>query len=100
MIKLILGAAGNIACYGPVLTERASVVIELFVIYKVDYSSYNDCFWCSAKIHNIFFLHNYVLHTPVILLTIITIVSGDMINYIMHKSFKLYVNSVINNDFF
>ena len=33
-----MGAAGNIACYGPVLAEKANVVIELLVIYEADYS--------------------------------------------------------------
>ena len=55
-MKLILGAAGNITCYGPVLSERANVVIELFVIYKADYSLYNGYFCCSEKYPNICFL--------------------------------------------
>ena len=66
-------AAGNIACYGPVLSERANVVIELFVIYKADYSLYNGSFcmfWYSEKCPSIFL---------VISLSRITIVSGHMI---------------------
>ena len=43
-LNWFLGAAGNIACCGPVQTERANV-IELFVIYKADYSSHNGYFW-------------------------------------------------------
>ena len=67
------------ACYGPGLAERANVVIELFIIYKDYYSSYNGSFWCSDKIPQYIFSKN-VLHTPVILQPRITIVSGRMIN--------------------
>ena len=55
VIKLILGAAGNIACYSPVLAERANVFIELFVIYKADYLLYNGSFWYSEKFRYFFF---------------------------------------------
>ena len=75
---MIWGAAGNIACYGPVLAERANVVIELFVIYIADYLLYSGSFWYSSKIHSIIFLKKF-LHTPVILLQRITKVSGHMI---------------------
>ena len=51
------GAAGNIACYGPVLAERANVVIELFVMYKADYLLCSGSFWYSDKFCNIFFLN-------------------------------------------
>ena len=49
----------------PVLAERATVVIELFVIYKAVYSLYNGSFWCPEKFHNIFFLEMFfiVLHS-------------------------------------
>ena len=61
VIKLILGAAGNIACYGPVLAERADVVIELFVMYnRADYS-YNGSFWYSEKFRNICFLKMFFI---------------------------------------
>ena len=49
VIKLMFGAAGNIVYYGPVLAERANVVIELFVIYKADYSLHNSSIWWSRK---------------------------------------------------
>ena len=32
------GAVDNIACYGPVLTERANVVIELFIKLIINYA--------------------------------------------------------------
>ena len=55
------GAAGNISCYGPVPAVRANVVIELFVLYKADYSSHNGSFWCSEECHNIFFLKMFLI---------------------------------------
>ena len=48
-------------------TETANV-IELFVIYKADYSSHNGSFRCSYSI-----------------LSRITIVSGHMINFLLNK---------------
>ena len=53
---ITLEAAGNIACCGPLYDVRANVVVELFAIYKVDYSSHNGSFWYSGQFHNIFLL--------------------------------------------
>ena len=40
---------GQYRMFWPCPGERANVVIELFVIYESDYSSYNGSFWCSEK---------------------------------------------------
>ena len=53
VIKLVLGAAGNIACCGHGQVERVNIVIELFVIYKallIIRHIYNVSFWCSDEI--------------------------------------------------
>ena len=47
----------------------ANVVIELFVIYKADYSSHNGSFRCSDKLKMFLILE-------------LTIVSGHMIQFI------------------
>ena len=41
----------------PILAERANVVIELFVIYKANYSLCNGSLWYSEKLRHICFLN-------------------------------------------
>ena len=55
----------------------ANVVIELFIIYKADYSLYNGSFWYSREIPQYLF-SKHVFHTPVITLSRIPIVSGHI----------------------
>ena len=61
---------GNIACYGPLQAERTNVVIDLFVVYKDDFSSHNGCFGTPSN-PTLFFSRN-VLHISVTLLSRIT----------------------------
>ena len=58
------------------LSDRTNVVIELFVIYKADYSLYNGSYTGTRRNSTKFF-------SSVILLPRITIVYGQLILYVI-----------------
>ena len=76
---LITRAIINIRCYGPVQTEWANVVIELFVIIQ---SWLVITLWFFLMLREIptYFSCKNVPHIPIILMPRITTVSGHMIN--------------------